>query len=151
MKQYWWQDAIIYQIYLRSFQDSNNDGIGDIQGVIQRLDYLEALGVNTLWISPHYDSPMDDNGYDVRNFFKVSEDYGTIDDFKKLIYEAHHRGIKIITQVDRGYNNLLRLKKFYNQAIITEMFFLNNPDDWIAREDAAKVINEFNKHLNVGA
>ena len=99
MKQYWWQDAIIYQIYLRSFQDSNNDGIGDIQGVIQRLDYLEALGVNTLWISPHYDSPMDDNGYDVRNFFKVSEDYGTIDDFKKLIYEAHHRGIKIITDL----------------------------------------------------
>ncbi len=99
MKKFWWQDAIIYQVYLRSFQDTNNDGIGDINGVIKRLDYLKELGVNTLWISPHYDSPMDDNGYDVRDFFKVSEDYGTIDDFKKLLKEAHQRGMKIITDL----------------------------------------------------
>lgn len=99
MKTYWWQNTTIYQIYLRSFQDSNNDGIGDINGVINRLDYLKELGVETLWISPHYDSPMDDNGYDVRDFYKVSEDYGTIDDFKALIYEAHRRGMKIITDL----------------------------------------------------
>ncbi|QLY39688.1 alpha-glucosidase [Hujiaoplasma nucleasis] len=99
MKKYWWQDAIIYQIYLRSFQDSNHDGIGDIQGIIQRLDYLKDLGVNTLWISPHYDSPMDDNGYDVRDFYKVSQDYGSIDDFKELIQKAHEKDIKIITDL----------------------------------------------------
>lgn len=99
MKQYWWQDAIIYQIYLRSFQDSNDDGIGDIGGVIQRLDYLKSLGVNTLWISPHYQSPMDDNGYDVSDFFQVSVDYGTIEDFKTLLKEAHQREMKIITDL----------------------------------------------------
>lgn len=99
MKTYWWQNTTIYQIYLRSFQDSNGDGIGDIQGLIQRLDYLKDLGVETLWISPHYDSPMDDNGYDVRDFYKVSPDYGTIDDFKLLIYEAHKKKMKIITDL----------------------------------------------------
>lgn len=99
MKKYWWQNTIIYQIYLRSFQDSNGDGIGDINGVIQRLDYLKDLGVETLWISPHYDSPMDDNGYDVRNFFEVSPDYGTIDDFKRLIDEAHLKDMKIMTDL----------------------------------------------------
>jgi oligo-1,6-glucosidase len=95
----WWQDTIIYQVYLRSFNDSNNDGIGDINGVLEKLDYLQDLGVNTLWISPHYDSPMDDNGYDVRDFFKVSEDYGTIEDFKQLLNEAHRRNMKIITDL----------------------------------------------------
>jgi glycosidase len=99
MKTYWWQDAIIYQIYLRSFQDSNQDGIGDIQGVIQRLDYLSELGVNTLWISPHYQSPMDDNGYDVSDFYRVSDDYGSIDDFKELLKEAHKRNIRVITDL----------------------------------------------------
>ena len=99
MEHYWWQDAIIYQIYLRSFQDSNGDGIGDIQGVIHRLDYLEDLGVNTLWISPHYQSPMDDNGYDVSDFYKVSDDYGSIEDFKSLLDQAHERGMRVITDL----------------------------------------------------
>jgi len=99
MKKFWWQDTIIYQVYLRSFQDSNGDGIGDLNGVISRLDYLKDLGVDTLWISPHYDSPMDDNGYDVRDFYKVSEDYGTIEDFKNLLNEAHKRNMKIITDL----------------------------------------------------
>ncbi len=95
----WWHDAIIYQIYLRSFQDSNHDGIGDIKGIIKRLDYLKDLGVNTLWISPHYDSPMDDNGYDVRDFFTVSKDYGTLEDFKALIHAAHQKKMAIITDL----------------------------------------------------
>ncbi len=99
MKKYWWQDAIIYQIYLRSFKDSNGDGIGDIPGVIEKLDYLKRLSVNTLWISPHYDSPMDDNGYDIRDFFKVAEDYGTMEDFKRLIEVAHANDMKIVTDL----------------------------------------------------
>ena len=92
----WWQKAVIYQIYLRSFKDSNNDGIGDINGVIEKLSYIQSLGANTLWISPHYDSPMDDNGYDVRNFFKVSPDYGDLEDFKKLLNKAHEKDMKVI-------------------------------------------------------
>ncbi len=99
MQKKWWHDAIIYQVYLRSFKDTNNDGIGDINGVIEKLDYLKSLGVNTLWISPHYDSPMDDNGYDVRDFYKVSEDYGTIEDFKRLIEKAHQKGMYILTDL----------------------------------------------------
>jgi glycosidase len=92
----WWQDAIIYQLYLRSFKDSNNDGIGDFQGVISKLDYLNELGVTAVWISPHYESPMDDNGYDISDFYKVSKDYGTIEDVKELIEKAHKLDIKII-------------------------------------------------------
>ncbi len=92
----WWQDTIIYQVYLRSFQDTNADGIGDLQGVIKRLDYVRDLGIDTVWISPHFDSPMDDNGYDVRDFCNVSPDYGTLDDFKALLSEAHARNMKII-------------------------------------------------------
>lgn len=99
MEQKWWQKENIYQIYLRSFNDSNNDGIGDIQGVTEKLDYLKSLGVGILWISPHYDSPMDDNGYDVRDYYKVSSDYGTIDDFKELLVKAHQKGIRIITDL----------------------------------------------------
>jgi glycosidase len=86
----------IYQIYLRSFMDGNHDGIGDIPGVIMKLPYLKSIGIEIIWISPHYDSPMDDHGYDVRDFYRVSSDYGTIDDFKQLITEAHQTGIKVI-------------------------------------------------------
>ena len=96
MERKWWQDAIIYQIYLRSFKDSNNDGIGDFKGLISKLDYLSDLGVNAVWVSPHYESPMDDNGYDISNFFKVSEDYGTLKDVKEFINVAHQKNMKVI-------------------------------------------------------
>lgn len=99
MRRKYWQDTIIYQIYLRSFNDSNHDGIGDLQGVIEKLDYLKDLGAETLWLSPHYDSPMDDNGYDIRDHYKVSPDYGTIDDFKELLDKAHARGMYVITDL----------------------------------------------------
>lgn len=99
MDQKWWQKRNIYQIYLRSFYDSNRDGIGDIQGVIAKLPYLQSLGIGVIWISPHYDSPMDDNGYDVRDFYQVSADYGTIADFKELLSEAHKKDIKVITDL----------------------------------------------------
>ena len=96
---FWWQKAIIYQIYLRSFKDSNGDGIGDLEGVIEKIPYLSGLGVDVLWISPHYDSPMDDFGYDVRNFKKVSNDYGTLKTFKALLHKAHDNDIRIITDL----------------------------------------------------
>ncbi|MFK5884006.1 MAG: alpha-amylase family glycosyl hydrolase, partial [Candidatus Izemoplasma sp.] len=96
MKRQWWQDAVIYQVYLRSFKDSNNDGIGDFNGLISKLDYLKDLGINTVWVSPHYQSPMDDNGYDVSDFYQVSKDYGTMNECLTFIDEAHKSNIKVI-------------------------------------------------------
>ena len=92
----WWMESFGYQIYVRSYFDSNNDGIGDLMGITEKLDYLHDLGVNLIWLCPFYDSPMDDNGYDVRSYYDVSSDYGTIDDFKTLISKAHKLGIKVI-------------------------------------------------------
>ena len=92
----WFKDAIIYQIYPRSFKDSNNDGIGDIKGIIEKLDYLADLGVNCVWLSPVYESPMDDNGYDISDYKKIHEMFGTMDDFKLMLDQMHKRGIRLI-------------------------------------------------------
>lgn len=92
----WFKDAILYQIYPRSFKDSNNDGIGDIKGVIEKLDYLKDLGINCVWMSPIYESPMDDNGYDISDYRKIYETFGTMDDFKLMLDEMHKRGIRLI-------------------------------------------------------
>ncbi|MGY0173290.1 glycoside hydrolase family 13 protein [Lactococcus petauri] len=95
-KQNWWQEAVIYQIYPRSFQDSNGDGIGDIKGIISRLDYLEKLGITGIWLSPVYKSPNDDNGYDISDYEAIMAEFGTMSDMETLILEAEKRGIKII-------------------------------------------------------
>lgn len=95
----WYKDAIIYELSVRSFYDSNGDGIGDFQGLMQKLDYLEDLGVNTLWILPFYPSPLKDDGYDVIDYTDVHPDYGTLTDFKEFLKEAHRRGIRIITEL----------------------------------------------------
>lgn len=92
----WWMESVGYQIYIKSFFDGNNDGIGDLRGIYEKLDYLHLLGINLIWICPFYDSPMDDNGYDVRDFFKVASMFGNIDDFKMVIEKAHQLGIKVI-------------------------------------------------------
>ncbi len=92
----WWKRTTVYQIYPRSFADANGDGIGDLRGVIQRLDYLAQLGIETLWLSPFYDSPQADFGYDVRDYFAVAPEYGTLDDARRLIDEVHARGMKIV-------------------------------------------------------
>ena len=92
----WWKKSIAYQIYPKSFKDTNNDGIGDIQGIISKLDYLEDLGIDLLWISPIYQSPMKDNGYDVSDYYAIDETYGTMADFEELLQKAHERGIRIV-------------------------------------------------------
>lgn len=92
----WWKDAIIYQIYPRSFQDSNGDGIGDIPGIISRLDHLQELGVGAVWLSPVYPSPNDDNGYDISDYKGINPEYGTLEDMDRLILEAKRRGIRIL-------------------------------------------------------
>ncbi|EPR4992617.1 glycoside hydrolase family 13 protein [Vibrio navarrensis] len=96
METKWWHDAVVYQIYPRSFCDSNNDGIGDINGIISKLDYLQQLGVNVLWLSPVYKSPMDDNGYDISDYQDIAAEFGTMDEMKTLLAEAKQRDIKIV-------------------------------------------------------
>lgn len=93
---HWWQKSVVYQIYPRSFMDSNGDGIGDLQGIIGKLDYLRNLGVDVIWLSPFYASPNADNGYDISDYQKIMEEFGTMDDFDELLKEAHQRNLKII-------------------------------------------------------
>ena len=92
----WWKKAIVYQIYPRSFADSNGDGIGDIPGIISKLDYISSLGVDVIWLSPIYASPNEDNGYDISDYLSIHPDFGTMDDFDTLIKESDKRGIKIV-------------------------------------------------------
>jgi alpha-glucosidase len=96
MKKIWWKEAVGYQIYPRSFQDSNGDGIGDIQGIIKRLDYIKGLGIDVIWICPVYKSPNDDNGYDISDYQDIMEDFGTMKDFNQLLDEVHNRDMKLI-------------------------------------------------------
>src|SRR3954468_18383819 len=95
----WWKEAVFYQVYPRSFADGNGDGIGDLRGVIDRLDYLADLGIDAIWLSPHYPSPQVDLGYDVSDFVDVDPDYGTLDDFRTLVREAHERHIRIVVDL----------------------------------------------------
>lgn len=92
----WWKEAVFYQIYPRSFRDTNGDGIGDLHGILEKLDYLQELGVNALWLSPVYDSPNDDNGYDIRNYEKIMTEFGTMEDFDELLSQIHARGMRLI-------------------------------------------------------
>src|SRR6185503_5305352 len=92
----WWQTGIIYEVYARSFQDSSNDGVGDLEGIIQRLDYLQWLGITTVWLTPVYPSPMKDLGYDISDYRDIHELFGTMADFDELLNELHKRNLKLI-------------------------------------------------------
>ncbi|MGM0409703.1 MAG: glycoside hydrolase family 13 protein [Bacillota bacterium] len=96
MNKTWWKEAVVYQVYVRSFNDSNGDGIGDIQGVIEKLDYLDNLGVDIIWLNPVYESPDDDNGYDISNYRKIANKFGDMNDWEELLNKVHKRGMKLI-------------------------------------------------------
>lgn len=96
MKKTWWKESVIYQIYPRSFCDSNGDGIGDLNGITSKLDYLKELGIDVIWLSPVYASPLDDNGYDISDYQAILGDFGTMEDFDRLLAEAHKRSIRIV-------------------------------------------------------
>nr|WP_154894052.1 alpha-glucosidase [Paenibacillus xylanexedens] len=96
MKRVWWKEAVAYQIYPRSFMDSNGDGIGDIKGIISKLDYIQDLGIDLIWICPMYKSPNDDNGYDISDYCSIMDEFGTMAEFDQLLKEVHHRGMKLI-------------------------------------------------------
>ncbi|WP_420384788.1 glycoside hydrolase family 13 protein [Roseivirga sp.] len=96
MKKIWWKEGVVYQIYPRSFNDSNNDGIGDIRGIIEKLDYIKSLGVDIIWLCPVYESPNDDNGYDISNYRGIMAEFGTMADFDELLAGVHERGMKLV-------------------------------------------------------
>ncbi|MGN7165767.1 glycoside hydrolase family 13 protein [Paenibacillus cellulositrophicus] len=96
MERAWWKEAVVYQIYPRSFKDSDGDGVGDIQGIVSKLDYLQELGVDVIWLSPVYKSPNDDNGYDISDYFEIMDEFGTMQDWTQLLDGLHERGMKLL-------------------------------------------------------
>ncbi|WP_411676932.1 glycoside hydrolase family 13 protein [Caproicibacter sp.] len=96
MEKKWWKEAVVYQVYPRSFLDSSGDGVGDLRGIIQKLDYIRDLGANVIWLCPIYDSPNADNGYDIRDYRKIMKEFGTMRDFEELLAQAHQKGLKIV-------------------------------------------------------
>ena len=95
----WYRDAIIYQIHVKSFFDSNNDGIGDFEGLTQRLDYVRDLGVTAIWLMPFYPSPLRDDGYDIADYRGINPSYGRMEDFRRFVEEAHARDLRVITEL----------------------------------------------------
>ncbi|HEY0307814.1 MAG TPA: alpha-glucosidase [Acidobacteriaceae bacterium] len=126
----WWKDAVIYEIYPRSFQDSNGDGVGDLQGIIERLDYLKGLGVNTLWLTPIYPSPQVDFGYDISNYEAIDPRYGTMKDFDRLVAEAKKRGIRIV--MDAVLNHTSDQNPWFLQSRASRT---NSKRDWYVWRD----------------
>lgn len=139
IEQTWFKEAVFYQIYPKSFKDSNGDGIGDINGIISQLDYLKELGIDCLWLSPIYDSPNDDNGYDIRDYKKIAQDMGSMEDLKNLIDELHQRGMKLI--MDLVVNHTSDEHQWYQKALqgdraYQDYYYLVNsedvPNNWVS-------------------
>ena len=112
------KDKVVYQIYPKSFKDSNNDGIGDLKGVIEKLDYLKYLGVDYLWITPFFISPQKDNGYDVEDYYNIDPTYGTMDDFDMLVKESKKRGIELM--LDMVFNHTSTEHEWFKKALAGE-------------------------------
>ena len=126
----WWQKTIVYQIYPKSFCDSNGDGIGDIPGIISKLDYLQDLGVGAIWLCPIYPSPLVDNGYDISDYYNIAPEYGTMEDMKNLIAEADKRNIKIV--MDLVFNHTSDQHNWFLEAKSSKT---NPKRDWYIWRD----------------
>ena len=131
----WWKEAVFYQIYPRSFMDSNGDGIGDLRGIILKLNYLKELGINAIWLSPVYDSPNDDNGYDIRDYRKIMAEFGTMADFDELLAEVHKRDMRLI--MDLVVNHSSDEHEWYQKAVKEPnskygdyYIFRDKPNNW---------------------
>ncbi|ULG72131.1 glycoside hydrolase family 13 protein [Macrococcus brunensis] len=131
MERIWWKEAVCYQVYPRSFKDSNGDGIGDINGITEKLDYLQDLGIDVIWVSPIYKSPNDDNGYDISDYQAIMRDFGTMEDFDRLLLEVHSRGMKLI--MDLVINHTSDEHPWFIESRISK----DNPKrDWYIWQDA---------------
>jgi alpha-glucosidase len=129
--QNWWQSAVIYQIYPRSFYDSNGDGIGDLPGIIQKLDYISRLNVDAIWVSPFFPSPMKDFGYDISDYCDVDPIFGTLEDFQTLLQKAHHRGLRVL--IDQVWNHTSDQHPWFQESRSSR----DNPKaDWYVWADA---------------
>lgn len=133
----WWKEAVFYQIYPRSFKDSNGDGIGDLAGIISKLDYLQDLGIDAIWLSPIYDSPNDDNGYDIRDYHKIMTEFGKMEDFDELLTQIHSRGMRLI--MDLVVNHTSDEHEWYQKAVSEPeskygdyYMFKDKPNNWIS-------------------
>lgn len=133
MNNQWWKGAVIYQVYPRSFQDSNDDGIGDLKGIISRLDYLQWLGIDAIWLSPIFKSPMKDFGYDISDYRDIDPIFGNLEDFKALLQESHQRNIKVI--LDQVYNHTSDQHPWFQESMSSK----DNPkSDWYIWVDGVK-------------
>jgi len=133
----WWKEAVFYQIYPRSFKDSNADGIGDLRGITEKLDYLKELGVNAIWLSPVYDSPNDDNGFDIRDYRKIMAEFGTMEDFDELLEGIHARGMRLI--MDLVVNHTSDEHEWFKKAVEEPdskygdyYIFSDKPNNWVS-------------------
>lgn len=133
----WYKDAIIYEVHVKSFFDSNDDGVGDFAGITMRLDYLKGLGVDCIWLLPFYPSPLRDDGYDVADFYNIHPDYGTLDDFKRFIKEAHKRGIRVIA--DMVFNHVSSDHPWFQEARLDPK---SPKRDWFVWSDTDKKYKE---------
>lgn len=149
----WWKEAVFYQIYPRSFKDGNNDGIGDLPGILEKLDYLKSLGVDAIWLSPIYDSPNDDNGYDIRDYRKIMAEFGTMEDFDKLLEGIHSRGMRLI--MDLVVNHTSDEHEWFKNAVSEPdskygdyYIFRDKPNNWTSffSGSAWKYIKERNQY-----
>ncbi len=140
----WWREAVIYQIYPRSYQDSNNDGIGDLKGITQRLPYIHELGVDAIWVSPFFTSPMKDFGYDIENYKDVDEIFGTLDDFKELLAKAHSLNLKVL--IDLVVSHTADSHPWFIESKQNKS---NDKSDWFVWADAKKDGTPPNNWLSV--
>ena len=106
LPQPWWKETTVYQVYPRSFKDSRGDGIGDLEGIISQLDYLQELGIETIWLSPFYTSPQQDVGYDISNYYDVSPEYGSLEIFDRLLFEVHQRKMKLVLDMVLNHTSI---------------------------------------------
>ena len=134
----WWKSKVVYQIYPKSFKDSNGDGVGDIVGIIEKLDYLKNLGVDVIWLTPIYKSPQNDNGYDISDYYNIEPMFGTLEDFKKLLDETHKRGMKLI--MDMVVNHTSTEHLWFKEALKGKdnpyhdyYIWRNKPNNWTSK------------------
>ena len=156
----WWKEAVVYQVYPRSFMDSNADGIGDLKGITSKLEYLQNLGIDVIWLSPHFKSPNVDNGYDIADYQAIMEDFGTMEDFDEMLYEIHQRGMKLI--IDLVVNHSSDEHFWFQESRkskdnLYRDFYIwkpNQPNDWISFFSGSawhldEITNEYYLHLFV--